>query len=205
MNEPEGIHPPDWDRYQVTKDGAVAPVGDPTRWGAQVFTPLTVAEQISTTPQILQISTRDGYARAWSILGTLTLPFATWNATQMNIAGGIQVELLLTLGVGQVQIEHSIMLLNSGGTYGSLAVPFGPGGLCLSQFFTLGGPYNEIDSTNAATGNVDETRAFAIVGGLVGQSIAIRARYRYFFVPAGYPTVARLALITTPYAAGEGL
>jgi hypothetical protein len=199
MNESEGIHDPDWERYKVTKDGTNAPVGDPTRWGAQVFTPLhDLFPTEFVTPQILQLATRDGYSRSWSLIGTLTMPTATWNGASS------QCLLDLTLGVGQIQIAQSIVLYDAGNP--SAVPPLAPGGLCRTQHSTLGGPYASILENNPAS-NANESRSFAIVGGLIGQSISIRARYQNSGFPptAGFPTTARLCMIVTPYAAGEGL
>ena len=202
MNESEGMHDPDWDRFKVTKDGTNAPVGDPTRWGAQIFTALADTAPDVYTPQILSMSTRDGYARPWSLLGTLSLPTVTWDKTQVG-PGGLVVSLEISLGVGQIQITHSILLLTGAGT-GPGGVPTVPGGLCFTQNWFLGGPYNTVQE---AIGGVNtEARAFAVVGGLVGQSISIRARYQIVTPPTpGLPTTSRLGLIVTPYAAGEGL
>ena len=74
----------------------------------------------------------------------------------------------------------------------------------MSQNWFSGGPYNTVPD-NAVVGT--EARAFAVIGGLIGQSISMRARYQNFTVAPtpGYPTSSRLALIVTPYAAGEGL
>lgn len=200
MNESEGIHDPDWERYRVTRDGELAPVGDPTRWGAQVVTALDDSmSQPINTPQIIQLATRDGYARAWSVLGTLGLPLLTWNTSD------VFVQLEITMGVGQVQITHTIVLVH--GALGPAGLPagvpaVGKGGLCLDQWIFYGGPYN-----GALDPPSNQARAFAIVGGLVGQSIAIRASYQLNSVPPtpGLPGSSRLALIVTPYAAGEGL
>lgn len=203
MNESEGLHPPDWDRYRVTRDGVSAPVGDPTRWGAQVFTPLDDSTPLVSTPQILQLATRDGYARSWSLLGTLSLPTLLWNTADFI------VQLEVTLGVGQVQITHAIMLFRPALLTPPVGLPVVPsrGGLCLDQYIFYGGPYNAIGEASAAGSLENQARAFAIVGGLVGQSISVRATYQNLTIAPtpGLPTTSRLALIVTPYAAGEGL
>ena len=202
MNESEGIHDPDWERYKVTKDGVSAPVGDPTRWGAQIFVPLDDAVPELTSPQILQVSTRDAYSRSWTVLGTLTLPKVTWNTADLF------VELLITLGVGQVQVTHAIVLMHPANVLPPAGLPsIGRGGLCLDQYLFFGGPYDAIREPDTA-GNLSlESRAFAIVGGLIGQSVSVRAKYLVGSLPPtpGFPTVSRLALIVAPYAAGEGL
>lgn len=203
MNESEGMHPPDWERYKVAAAGGGAPVGDPTRWGAQVFTPLDDNTGLVSTAQILQMSTRDNYARSWSVLGTLSLPTLTWNTADLLI------QLEITLGVGQVQITHAVMLFRPALLTPPAGLPIvtSRGGLCLEQYIFYGGPYNAIGEANAAGSLQNQARAFAIVGGLVGQSISIRATYQVSTVPPvpGFPTTSRLAVIVSPYAAGEGL
>jgi hypothetical protein len=203
----QGMMPPDWERFKVTRDGVGAPVGDPTRWGAQVFTALDDNNALVSTPQILQLSTRDGYARSWSLLGTLTLPLVTW------LNADLIVQLEIVMGVGQVQITHAILLFLPAITTPPVPQPASPrGGLCLTQYYAYGGPYNGIGEASSAGLLQNQARAFAVVGGLVGQSISIRATYQIQGATAtglpptpGLPTVSRLALIVTPYAAGEGL
>lgn len=192
MNESEGIHDPDWGRFGIEHPNASKPVGDPTRWGAQVFTALTdalITAGVINTSQILQVQTRDGYSRSWALLGTLSLPGVQWNA----VGSTLHVQLELTMGVGQVQITHVIELFNA------FTTPYS--GLCMSQHFSQGGPYSGTFETSTGI----ESRAFAIIGGLVGQSISVRGVYGGAAPVAGLPATSRLGLIVTPYAAGEGL
>lgn len=191
MNESEGIHDPDWDRFGIKPPNASQPVGDPTRWGAQALTLLTDAglAGVIASGQILQVSTRDGYARSWSLIGTLSLPGVEWNA----VGSALHVQLELTMGVGQAQITHIVELFNA------FTTPYS--GLCMAQHYTQGGPYSGTFDTSTLT----EARAFAIIGGLVGQSISVRALYGGSPPAPGLPSTSRLALLMTPYAAGEGL
>jgi hypothetical protein len=199
FDDRDKISDPDWDRYLVGSQGT-PPVGDPTRWGAQYESQLTDANSVgptgNLTPQILQISSRDSYARSWSMIGTLTLPLATWNALQ------IVAQLEITMGVGQAQLLHVIPLFYPAGTFGAAATPFAAGGLCLSQLNYYGGPYSEVQADGLLY-----TRSFAIIGGLVGQSLAVRVRYLAAPFPptTGFPTAARVSMLVTPYAAGTGL
>jgi hypothetical protein len=194
------MNDPDWDRYHV-KGHDTAPVGDPTRWGAQIFQPLSDAVPLVSTPQILQVATRDAYARSWAVLGTLSLPTLTWNTADLV------VQLEVTMGVGQIQITHAIVLFHYAITAPPAGLPaVGRGGLCLDQYLFYGGPYNALGEANSGGVLLDQARAFAIIGGLVGQSISIRATYQIITSPApGLPATSRLALIVTPFAAGEGL
>lgn len=200
---PEG-NKPDWDRYLVKSDGNVAPVGDPTRWGAMVNTPLVapaVGTSESQSPQILAIATRDPYARNWAVLGNLTLPRITWR-TPAGV-GTAFCRLELVMGVGQIQMTQAIVLADCAAQVG----------LCYQQFIDNGGPYDDINVIPTTSGDpagalYDETRSFAIIGGLVGQSINIRAQYVVSNPnppSRGLPCTARLELIVTPFAAGKGL
>lgn len=192
---------PDWGRYAVTANQSMLPVGDPTRWGARVDTliPLPVAvggEQ--QTAQILQMATRDQYSRSWALLGNLTMPMITWQTPTCEVT----CTLAITMGVGQIQIDQYVLLANFSGQTG----------LCFQQDVSNGGPYvatrfNPTRSGDSAGFLYDEARSFAIIGGLVGQSINIRAIYRSNIAAfvRGIPTTARLELIVTPFAAGEGM
>jgi hypothetical protein len=191
-----GMMPPDWERYKVAPAGHVMHVGDPTRWGAQAVTPLNDA-LLAAAPfgigvssgQLLQVQTRDGYSRSWSMLGTLSLPGLQWNA----VGASMSVELELVMGVGQAQITHRIVL------FSAFTTPYS--GLCMTQHRSQGGPYD--GTSDSASGT--EARAFAIIGGLVGQSISAQCLYGGSTPVAGLPATSRIALIVTPYAAGEGL
>jgi hypothetical protein len=196
---------PDWGRYIMKGQGG-APVGDPTRWGVELRTPLAdppAGLQNIITPTILALGTRDGYARSWSVIGSLTLPTSTWDATVNGQGIGVQLE--FTMGVGQSQITQAILLLQQPYTPSLPYPPVPPTGLCITQHYTFGGPY--ISTFGVASGtSVEESRPFAIIGGLVGQSISVRAKYGGYFPPtAGYPCTGKIAMLATPYAAGEGL
>lgn len=205
MSDDQHVPPVDWDRYKVHGSGggdSGVPVGDPTRWGVELLTPLTDAPATVLTPQILQMSTRDGYSRSWSMLGTLSLPTVLWDANELGPGQQILVELQIGLGVGQSTINHAILLVSPiGFTVTKPSVP--AGGLCMQQNWSNGGPYNTLFDSGAG----NESRPFAIIGGLIGKSISVRARYTTFAPQpiTGLPAASRLALIVTPYAAGEGL
>jgi hypothetical protein len=207
QDDDQRMNDPDWDRFIMKAPGTSAPVGDPTRWGAQIFQALDDNVPLLSTPQILQVSTRDGYARSWSLEGTLSLPTLTWNTAD------VIVQLEITMGVGQVQITHAVLLFNPAINTPPTGLPAAPrGGLCLNQYFFYGGPYNAIGEANPGGVLANQARAFAIIGGLIGQSISIRATYQLQGATAtglpptpGLPAISRLALIVTPYAAGEGL
>lgn len=184
---------PDWDRYLVDAGKKGLPVGDPTRWGSQAFTRIDTSVPDQPSTQVLQASTLDSYSRSWALLGTLTLPPDLWNA-----AAFVEVTLEIIMGVGQAQVTHRIVLFS--------AAP--AGGLCYTQYIVNGGPYKSVPVA-AVGGNptytTDQSRAFAAIGALIGQSINIRAIYQIGAVTAQLPTTSVLNVILTPFAAGKGL
>lgn len=108
-----GMPAPEWDRALVPPQGKISPLGDPTRWGASVtLRPSSdVGAHYQASPQIIQVSCMDGYARAWSIVGTVTADAALW----AYVDGGLFVNsylpaLEVTMGVGQAQIVHNFRL-----------------------------------------------------------------------------------------------
>ncbi len=186
---------PDWDRVLVDAGKKIVPLGDPTRWGAAVptFLPATLgANQFSE--QIIMAQTRDAYSRSWAVVGALTLPQATWNVAGVFPAGPypIVVALEIVMGVGQAQVTHDIIL-----TCGLNAAV----GLCNTQNAINGGPYM---STFGGPPNFDESRPFAAIGSLIGNSISIRARY-IGGTNVGLPATSLCTVLVTPFAPGMGL
>jgi hypothetical protein len=183
---------PDWGRFGIAPPNKYQPVGDPTRWGVSLDT-LIPATGLVDTPQILQIQTRDPYSRAWSIFGTLTMTAELWGT-----GAGVDIDLDMVMGVGQAQITQRLVLFNGTG------VPATATALCEAQYLPNGGVYAAISgpALGAAT---RQTRAFAAVGAVIGQSINIRARYNIAGVFATLPQTTNLSLIVAPYAAGQGL
>jgi hypothetical protein len=189
------LPPPDWDRTLVNTAGAGKPVGDPTQWGAQALTLVPAAFTDVFSEQFIQAATRDTYARSWAIIGTLTLHSDTWGdpAGPYPVAFPILVTLNVVMGVGQLQIEHNIVLTAGDGNPTV--------GLCTTQSALFGGPYNPVFPPGNA-----QTRPFAAIGALVGHTIQVRARYQVGFpVPPGLPFEARIQALLTPFAAGQGL
>ena len=182
-----GDHP-DWERYGIRPPNAFQKVGDPTRWGVQLDTTIPAAGLQNST-QILQAQTRDAYSRSWSLIGTLALHPDLWGA-----AAGVEVSLEVVMGVGQAQISQRIALFYGTGF---------PGALCEGQYLPNGGPYQAIPLTIGSTTVL--SRPFAAIGAIVGQAINIRARYNIAGVFPALPAPSNLAIMLTPYAAGEGL
>lgn len=191
-NRPEGIHDPEWDRYLVARDGKALPVGDPTRWGAQVYTRITGVGTDQPSTQVLQMASNDQYSRSWAVLGTLSLPPDIW------LAGAVSISLEVSMGVGQAVVTHRISLFEG--------TPIG--GLCHWQYFPQGGPYLAVPTPSLSENPAvafDLTRGFAAIGALVGQSINIRARYVINSASLQLPARSLLVLAVTPFAAGKGL
>jgi hypothetical protein len=188
---------PDWGRVGARPPNQFEKVGDPTRWGATDRTNIVVNAFNQSSSQVLQIVTRDPYARSWALLGTLSMPVSVWTTAQMIAS------LVVTEGVGQIQLVQEIALWIGPGSAG------GPGGIVYQQDSLNGGVYLVSDvffvQNSAGVQIAYQTRAFAIVGGLVGQSIAIRGKYGTIGANPDLPSPALLSLIATPFAAGEGL
>lgn len=188
---------PDWARYGARPPNQFEKVGDPTRWGAADRTILVDNSIQQSTQQVLQLTTRDAYARPWSVIGVLTMPVSIWNTAQMISS------ILVTTGVGQVQLLQEIALWIGTGSAG------GPGGLCYQQDSANGGVFLRTENffmPNVAGLQIAyHSKPFAIIGGLVGQSIQIRARHGVIAGGADLPAPILLSLVATPYAAGEGL
>jgi hypothetical protein len=188
------VNDPDWDRVLVTAGKKSIPLGDPTKWGSQIPTPLDVTLTETFSDQIVFAQTKDAYSRSWAIIGTLTLPQATWNDPGVFPAGPfpIIVALEVQMGVGQATVLHEIIL--SCGNNPTV-------GLCNTQNAINGGPYL---SSFAAAPDFLETRPFAAIGALVGNQINVRARY-IGGLNTGLPTTAVITALVTPFAPGVGL
>jgi hypothetical protein len=198
---------PDWGRTLVNTGRQGAPVGDPTQWGAQVITQIPAVADTTISAQIIQAATVDAYSRSWAIVGTLSLPFALWGApgvyTGDPTSTPYTVWLEVIMGVGQTQIVHNIVL--SAGDQNPTV------GLCTTQSSALYtgpipapglGPYQPAFPPLGATHQV---RPFAAIGALVGHTIAIRAVYQIGMLAPGLPAASTIAILLTPFAAGQGL
>lgn len=201
LNQPP-MSPPDWGRWLVQTPHALAPVGDPTRWGATEVTQFVDtggAFSIIATPQIIQIATKDFYSRQWSIVGTLQMDSGVWAAPgdyPFPVAAiSVNVFLEIVAGVGQAQITQRIMLACSGDPIR---------GLCNQQCAANGGPYGEIFGLHApgAPFSAQTSRPFAAVGAIAGNNISIRAVYEF---TANEYSPATLSLLVSPIAAGTQL
>jgi hypothetical protein len=186
----DGMGAPDWDRYLVDAGKKPLPVGDPTIWGAQVQTFLEDPAADIFSPQFIQAGTADAFSRNWAIIGTLRMPTVVWNTA--SVYGGFSAVipiLSVIMGVGQIQIEHQIVL-----ACGDQVV-----GLCATQNAANGGPYQAI------VDGADTIKPFAAVGALVGHVISVRILFKAGGSPAGFPMRPIVQAMVTPFAAGHGL
>lgn len=73
------------------------PLGDPTKWGTELRTPITAgAHAIVKSAPIIRVQCQDLYARAWQMVGTLEVSKSLW-ATPL----GWDSTLEITQGAGQ--------------------------------------------------------------------------------------------------------
>ena len=213
--------PPAWHQVIVHPEGKAAPVGDPTLWAGQVTTPIDSAPE-GNTPRVIQgaqivmAQARDRYSRSWSLSGVVTLPQAAWNGSGPGVAsppsfpdpaGGpagtpLEVWISVLQGIEHITVEHLILLM-SGGTGSGHAW-----GLCNQQATSnpllpgAGGPYGATFTSPLAEQG-QQGRAFAIIGGLIGNTISVRG----IFVrgPGGIVPNASINCMLTPYAPGAGI
>lgn len=229
-------NPPDWNRAMVRPNAALKPAGDPQLWGntvAQTVDIVSVATNGGVTvntqarviqgPQILQTKTRDAYARSWSLIGSVSMPFAGWElpngldaTAPMNPDPGarddlISVWLEITQGVGLALVTNLVLL-----TAGATSQRWG---LIQQQTAFNNGPYGETLLVPAAPPEyrgIDlssygyRQRSFAMIGALVGNQISVRviiSRGNLLSAPFVVPKVPMVvvSLALTPYSPGEGI
>jgi hypothetical protein len=189
------------------------PVGDPTLWSGHVVTPIDTDPILGSTRrvvyggQLILAQASDRYARSWSLSGVVTAPQGAWNGTGPASPPGfpdpagdlattpLEVWLSVLQGIEQITIEHLILLMSGGSgthTYG----------LCNQQYSGVNGPYGAtFTSPSAEQGQM--TRAFAMIGALIGNTISVRG----IFVRGGGSIIsnASIACVLTPYAPGAGI
>lgn len=190
-------HNPDWGRFGIAPPNTFQKVGDPTRWGGRDTSILQNNSLVESSAQIVQVATRDQYSRTWSMLGVLSMPQTAFDEAQ------VAAVLLMTMGVGQVQLVHKIPLWYGSGTAAS--------SLCYDQDVANGGVYFNGDhylAPNVAGAAITYSdKCFAITGGLLGQTLS--ARVQYLLAGAGpmpdLPAPVYLTLIVNPFSAGDGL
>src|SRR5262245_18174825 len=118
MQEPPDIGDPDWGRFGIKPPDAFLKVGDPTRWGTTILQPVpftSVGPHRLVTEQSIQIACRDGYARNWSIVGTVGANSNLWSFTDgLGVVGAGPLTwscyISVRMGVAMNTIVHNINL-----------------------------------------------------------------------------------------------
>lgn len=203
---------PDWGRVLVNTAQKKAPSGDPTLWANTITTLIDDAAEGADPraiygAQIVLAQAADRYARSWSISGALTLTEDAWFAAPTSLPPDaptaefgrpdLAVYLSITQGIEKVTLEHQICLMY-GGTSSNT-------GLCNNQCTINGGPYLPIQAGVLPTGKKVQSRAFAAIGSLIGNTISVRGLFvRYNHGEIDIPS-ATISLLLTPHAAGSGI
>lgn len=180
---------PDWGRvlvparHQTSADPSHTPLGDPTRWGAQVDQTVPAGFAASggslVSSQINQVQCLDAYPRSWSIAGTIKALDTFWTP-----APGIWVSFLeVRMGIGQNIITHRFDLL---------AVVAADAPFYVAEQFSTPPAYS--------------IKPFIIPGAVVANSIQTRWFNNYILgADVLTPFVMNIAVQVTPFAAGTGL
>lgn len=193
--------PPDFSRVRIDAAQKQMPAGDPTLWAGQVVTPVGDTPGVFNGNQIILAQAADRYARSWSLSGTVTCPSHAWTApgaaTAPNFpdpAGSttrLEVWISVLQGIEMLVVEHLILL--TAGT---------PYGLCQQQHTSQNGPYGSTFTSPLPEAG-QESRGFAAIGALIGNTISVRAIYARG--AGGLISSAAVACILTPYAPGQGI
>lgn len=200
---------PDWGNVIVQPNQKRMPVGDPTLWANTITTEIDADPILGDTPrviagnQIILAQAQDRYSRSWSLSGVVTLPQAAWNAAaganppsfpNAGTANRFEVWLSVVQGIEKIFLEHLILLMAGG---------FAPAyGLCNTQASRFGGPYGATFTSDLPEEG-QQSRSFAAIGALIGNTISARAIY--VRGSGGQINDATVTLLLTPYAPGAGL
>lgn len=200
-----GMPPPDWARYPGMLAPALAPVGDPTRWGATGRVDFRMDQFSLFSEQVIIAAAKDPYPRPWSLIGELSLPSGAWEVPSGYPdppdppagPGGINVLLELVLGVGQIQLTQRILLMS--GNDPAM-------GLCNQQAAVNGGPYGQLPRRMPEFPFASYlSRPFAAIGSIVANTVSVRVVVEQnLTVPPEYTPVF-CSLILGPIAAGTQL
>lgn len=216
-DEEHRMPPPDWGKVLVNTAQRKAVVGDPALWGNTITTQIdtltptpAVITGIVTGNQIALAQASDQYTRSWSLSGTLTIPEGSWYAAapteppgKLQVVSGspdLAVYLSIVQGVEKAAIEHRICLM-----YGPTSTNIG---LCNNQCTRNNGPYLPVTRTATYAGvEIElETRAFAAIGALIGNTITVRGLFaRNGAAAEGIIPDATISVLLTPYAPGAGI
>lgn len=179
----------------ITPPGHYKPVGDPTRWGAQIVqlipAPATDAQAIYQSEQFISAHTNDPYPRPWSLIGTLSAPNFMYSLPDPAVGVAPQIDewsatLSLTLGTGQAQIVHN---LNLRAIIDADSPFYRNSNAAEEMFATLG----------------FRVAPFIVPGAIVANAISIRVIHTISFSAPATAFPLTTTVLLTPLAAGEGL
>lgn len=203
---------PDWGSVLVNPAQKAKAVGDPTLWGNTVTTLIDSDPVLGNTPrviygdQIILAQASDQYSRSWSLSGVLAVKGLGWRlqagtapADAMDVTfEGMNAFLSIVQGVGKIQVEQQIVLACNGAPSNI--------GLCWNQCSINGGPYVPGYTPTPNDANSFIVLPFAIIGGLIGNTITVRGLFvRGANAVGGAVPSAFLSCMITPYAPGEGI
>lgn len=192
------VSKPDWARVGVVPpDHHLSALGDATRWGATIPQHFPGAANLAESPglrivtdQVLSVSCRDAYPRAWSIMGTVSAPTDLWALPDGLGLGEFGVAFVVTAGLGQATITHVINIRAVIDADAPFYYPSDFAGLPPGQ----GSFFPEA-----------RTRPFTIPNAVFGNKVNARLITSYFF-PAGPVPFAAADVVTTlllsPYSPG---
>jgi hypothetical protein len=192
------MNKPDWDRVLVDARSGGAqvradkppPLGDSTRWGANV--PQTILfgstapnrGAINQSGQIIQVQCKDAYPRAWTIVGTLSAPANVWGLPNGAALGEWAAVMSVSMGIGQAQVLHNFDLRAT-----------------VESDRPWYWNSNIGDEVFGTVGNI--VRPFIMPGALVGGSVSISIIQSLFTNDVGTFTANFLtSLIVTPFDPG---
>lgn len=186
---------PDWGRRGIEPPNKFSALGDPTRWGATVIQSIPGLApgviRIEKSGQIVSAQCRDGYSRAWTLAGTLTVSDGTLIPLDDGLGpfhpDGWVAAAVVSMGVGQLQIIHSFNLR-------AIVAADEP-------FYWNSDPSNPFYA-NPFAGAVPVTLPFIMPGALVGNAINIQIFTGINGSAGTNPVTFTTSLILNPFDPG---
>lgn len=176
--------PPEWSRVQVESRAQntgvpSSPLGDATRWGGSVTQPLPGFGVPQVSAQFIRAQALDHYSRLWSAIGNVVATTALFATPNGLVPGGWNHWLEVVQGTGQMRITQQFDL---------------------RKLTTIGAVvYNAISPD---PGVLVENRSFAIIGGILGNTIEMRVISTNF---SGIAESVQTSVLLSAFAAGTGL
>lgn len=172
----------------VPPDHHLSALGDATRWGATIVQNMRAFDgvidrgDILSTDQVLSVSCRDQYPRAWTIIGSLSAPAFLWTLPDGIAVGQFASALAVTMGVGQTQLVQTFNL---------------------RAIISADAPYYWFSEYNTwFGGEAYETRAFIMPGAVVGNKVNMRMINAFFFDAPSAAFDFTTTLMIVPFSPG---